>query len=470
LRLVPCELEIGPEEGFTPEKDIFNRKPFGDRLTTIVRALEGPAVLLLDAPWGTGKTTFVKMWVGELAKAGIPSIYFDAFANDYHDDAFLTVAGEIVARAEELSPQSEKTLKKFKDGAIGVAKALGRASVRVGIRAASAGLLTGEEVFEGVKIAADAAKAIGEETAKAVDDLLKERLESQKADREAFGQFTTALGELARALCAGADDAKATAETDGIAEGRALPLVFVIDELDRCRPSFGLELLEKIKHFFAVPGVIFVLVSNRSQLETAVRFAYGEIDARTYLEKFYHIRLLLPVGTPERMDMSTGKYLHHLQRENSIDNSPVSQIVERFSRIRPLSLRTLERIFTYAAVAHISIPPRHLKIPHIIALLAVVKVLDPELYETCRTGNAVFTEVDRLIDFSRWRDEHDPQKRDPLGEEAENWWRYALGDLHNEDVARQLDRSLAPYSRSPASVMVPHFCGVLDGFEFPTGG
>ena len=107
LRLSPRELEIGPEEGFTPEKDIFGRKPFGDQLTRIVRALEGPTVLLLDAPWGTGKTTFIKMWLGQLGKAGIPTIYFDAFASDYHDDAFLTVAGEIVARAEELKPRSK---------------------------------------------------------------------------------------------------------------------------------------------------------------------------------------------------------------------------------------------------------------------------------------------------------------------------------------------------------------------------
>ena len=71
MRLVPRELEIGPEEGFAPEKDIFNRKPFGEQLTRIVCALDGRTVLLLDAQCGTGKTTFIKMWLGELAKSGI---------------------------------------------------------------------------------------------------------------------------------------------------------------------------------------------------------------------------------------------------------------------------------------------------------------------------------------------------------------------------------------------------------------
>jgi len=91
LQLFPPEIEIAADEGFSAH-DIFERKDFGDRLTRIVRALEIPRVLLLDAPWGPGKTIFVKMWRGELAKAGIPSIYFDAFANDYQEDAFLAVA------------------------------------------------------------------------------------------------------------------------------------------------------------------------------------------------------------------------------------------------------------------------------------------------------------------------------------------------------------------------------------------
>ena len=50
-------MEIAADEGFMPRKDIFGRKSFGDKLTKIVRALEIPSVLLLDAPWGTGKTT-----------------------------------------------------------------------------------------------------------------------------------------------------------------------------------------------------------------------------------------------------------------------------------------------------------------------------------------------------------------------------------------------------------------------------
>jgi predicted KAP-like P-loop ATPase len=251
LHLFPPELEIGPDEGFN-EKDIFGRREFGEVLTRIVRILEGPAVLLLDAPWGVGKTTFIKMWLGELSKIGIPNIYFDAFANDYHEDAFITVAGEIIARAETLKPRNSKTLKKFKDKAIGVAKILGRASVRFGVRAASAGLLTEED---GLKVADEIAKAAGDETAKGLDELLTGRLESHNADREAFDQFRTSLTELSETLAKPSAGGKSTSKQESAEQQRKFPLVFVIDELDRCRPPFALELLEKIKHFFQSPAL-----------------------------------------------------------------------------------------------------------------------------------------------------------------------------------------------------------------------
>src|SRR3954467_3431101 len=110
MRLLPPDVEIDLTEGFDPEKDIFHRKEFGDKLTRIVKSLEHPAVFVLDGSWGTGKTIFIKMWVGKLSKVGVPSIYFDAFANDYHEDAFLTIAGEIVARADELKPKRQEKI------------------------------------------------------------------------------------------------------------------------------------------------------------------------------------------------------------------------------------------------------------------------------------------------------------------------------------------------------------------------
>jgi hypothetical protein len=96
-----------------------------------------------------------------------------------------------------------------------------------------------------------------------------------------------------------------------------------------------------------------------------------------------------------------------------------------------------------------------------------MKVIDPDLYRFSRSGNVTFVQVDQLMRFGHWRDEHDPQKRDQTGEEAENWWRYALGDLSDQEMRSQFERNLAPYSGAPPSQIVPHFCEIIDGFHFP---
>ena len=181
MGLFSQQVEIAPAEGFTPEKDIFGRKSFGEKLTRIVRAIDGQGVALLDAPWGTGKTIFIKMWRGELSKAGIPSVYFDSFANDYQEDAFLAIASEIIAEAEKATPQQAKILSTFKHQTIQTAKVLGLAALKVGIRAASVGAIELEDLG---KIAADIVEASEEEGGKALDKILEARLEKSRVGRK----------------------------------------------------------------------------------------------------------------------------------------------------------------------------------------------------------------------------------------------------------------------------------------------
>ena len=71
-----------------------------------------------------------------------------------------------------------------------------------------------------------------------------------------------------------------------VVEETRQPLVFVIDELDRCRPTFSIELLERVKHIFDVPGMVFVFGVNRNELCSSIKSIYGEIDADVYLRRF----------------------------------------------------------------------------------------------------------------------------------------------------------------------------------------
>ena len=73
----------------------------------------------------------------------------------------------------------------------------------------------------------------------------------------------------------------------------------MIDELDRCRPTYAIELLETAKHIFGVDHVVFVLAVNRSELAHSVKALYGsEFGAEGYLRRFFDIDFMLPL--PDR--------------------------------------------------------------------------------------------------------------------------------------------------------------------------
>src|SRR5690606_34703090 len=74
------------------------------------------------------------------------------------------------------------------------------------------------------------------------------------------------------------------------------PIVFIIDELDRCRPDYAVSVLENIKHLFSVKGIVFVLSIDKEQLGHAVCGVYGseKMDSNEYLRRFIDVEYSLP--------------------------------------------------------------------------------------------------------------------------------------------------------------------------------
>lgn len=76
---------------------------------------------------------------------------------------------------------------------------------------------------------------------------------------------------------------------------RAEKIVVFIDELDRCKPSFAIEMLERIKHYFDDERIIFVVSLNKEQLIHTISNYYGsEFDATRYLNRFFDVSINLP--------------------------------------------------------------------------------------------------------------------------------------------------------------------------------
>lgn len=72
-------------------------------------------------------------------------------------------------------------------------------------------------------------------------------------------------------------------------------LIVFVDELDRCKPSYAVKLLEKIKHYFLDEEITFVFSVNINELQHTIKKHYGnDFDATRYLDRFFDLRATLP--------------------------------------------------------------------------------------------------------------------------------------------------------------------------------
>lgn len=379
MRIFLPPIEVGDNEGFTREKDIFGRASLGQSMTALVTNVSDPLVLALDGQWGAGKTTFLKMWAGELRNAGFPVAYLDAFQIDYEEDAFTAVAGEIIALAESL--RKGKVVKAFVDKAVGAGKVILRSGLKLGVKAATLGVLSGADL-EGV--ASDWAK----EASEIEDKYLGELLTKQKEQQKAIQAFRESLAALPALLSKNASD-----------DASSRPLVVIIDELDRCRPIFALKLLERIKHFFAVPNVHFVLGAHLGQLRNSVKVAYGsDIDAHLYLQKFVQFTIHLVDREDQMEAWASTKYLKYMieklefKKEDYDLIDEARKLILHVARSRDLSLRTIERVMTTFALSLASRGQQSAP-GYILGGLCLLKNTRPDLFVKAKMGFLAFDEI-----------------------------------------------------------------------------
>ena len=72
-------------------------------------------------------------------------------------------------------------------------------------------------------------------------------------------------------------------------------ILFLIDELDRCRPNYAIDFLETIKHLFNLENTAFVIATNLVQLESSAKALFGQdLNFKNYYRKFSPVIWQLP--------------------------------------------------------------------------------------------------------------------------------------------------------------------------------
>ena len=325
------------------EGDALSReKPCKDLADFIIEA-ETPYVLAVDAPWGAGKTVFAQMLQAECRNRQLPTVFFDAWKADFHDDALAAMVGEI---SEEF---------KSKDKLANAVRETGKV------------LVSRQMMVTGLKTIGSAvgAGALVEGMDKALQKF--DVAEEYHKRREALKKFQKALTDYAT--------------QNG---GR---LVFFVDELDRCRPVFAVEVLEKIKHIFDAKGVFFVVSINKEQLGKTIKSVYGDIDEGVYLRKFFDrdYPLVNRSGFIASVLEDLG-FVKHIQRRNELlqlratqDDSPHNEIkrIAALCDAYGFSLRDCEQVAHRFASAMMSVDHKQLTFPGITGFFAAMSMAAP---------------------------------------------------------------------------------------------
>ena len=421
--------------------DLLGRKKLGQRISTLLERIEQPLVVALNGGWGTGKSHFLKLWTGahRLENKGTAHIlYFDAFEHDYLDDPLISLVSAVLTQPTG-APWRKAGLDKLKSSALRLLKP----GLRIGLAVATAGAteLAGAVLNEGLK----AAQAEAKDT---IDDFWKK----ETGRVAAMNEFRDGLKEL-------------TSPEKGANKPRKI--IFIVDELDRCRPDYALTLLEIIKHFFAVPNVHFVLGANLDALENSVKSRYGSgIDAAQYLQKFIHLNVGFPVRQKHDGDGVWSEYLDHLGSDMGIPRQRIDMTKEQLhliARKHPVSLRDIQRLASRLSVLPADFERYQWGYATIVLTALILHVLSPIHYASLRAGRIQMADIDEIFSLAVAK-----EAGDRAGELMLHGWRRLLLDDPGEETIEMTRNAFDRLSsRNRKANIEAILADILDVFHFP---
>ncbi|MFX4252018.1 KAP family P-loop NTPase fold protein [Aliarcobacter butzleri] len=249
-----------------------------------INTLDGHHVIALDAPWGSGKSTLIDYMCKDFEENKDVFVKYNAWENDYTEEPLLSLMSDI---HEEFQKREYIGTDEWKSFVSHMVKAT---------RLFTKGALKGvSKVILGTEATTDIGNACLEVssdiTDKVANNLFKDIDESKKSRKE----FKDELKKYTNQILKEKDKDK---------------LIIIIDELDRCRPTFAIELLENIKHLFDIENIVFFIAVDNKQLAESIKAVYGNgFDANTYLHRFFDFELHLKKDSLEDYFYQKIKYL-----------------------------------------------------------------------------------------------------------------------------------------------------------------
>ncbi len=255
-------------------------------------------VMAINSAWGTGKSYFVDLLIQDVQEnSNVSVVKYNAWENDYCDNAFNPLIYDILnadcldfSKSAEVDEQNIKELiKNLYEIGMSFSKKIVINTINEKFKL-NFDLETLEKSLNSAKTAK---KFILHEVPNLKD------LDEQRA----------AFNNLKNFLC------KATQHL----KDHGKKLVVIVDELDRCKPTFAIQTLEIVKHIFDVNNIVFLFAVDIEQLSHSISCVYGQgFDSVGYLCRFFDYIAEIPLPNIKQYIQNT------LSEINSIKNKKVS--------------------------------------------------------------------------------------------------------------------------------------------------
>lgn len=261
-------------EGDPWSKDRMKRRGVAKFLTQYLDATPKVKVLNVNSAWGSGKTFFLKNWIAE-QHSERACVYFNAWETDFSGDAFVALVAAIKEQLHEVIGPLQ--------GAENIISNFTRKASKTLIAATPALAKGVVKKFTGLDVGLLAEVLDGDAIADAAEKAVEKLIETNKETLAIVQDFKKVFHELIL-----------LSSRQRAAGGEEKPVYIFIDELDRCRPLFAIELLERIKHLFEVQNCKFIIATDTLQLGHSIKAVYGSgFASEKYLKRFFDAEFIL---------------------------------------------------------------------------------------------------------------------------------------------------------------------------------
>lgn len=342
--------------------DLLNRKAEAEFLLRFlqgrhtVRLNQGlpfSHVVNLDADWGYGKSFFLDRLGKQLRAEGHIVAEVNAWESDFAEDPLLPVMASVENALRPYLGQREVVARwqavKANIGAIaqaaavGVAKAFAAKYVPGMAEAISGAIMADQAKAGGAVVEAGLSEATNKAVATVIDSFAKGALEEHQKLAATISNFRRDLADVLSAV-------------DG--QNVPMPMYILVDELDRCRPTYAVTMLERIKHLFDVENVVFLVATNTRELVHSISAVYGNnFDGARYLNRFFDVSYSLaapdePLFIVEELAAYPGLTMNH---RVSSDTGLARYLAEIF-RAFDLSTRDRRQLISMLALLYETAP------------------------------------------------------------------------------------------------------------------